>query len=85
MDSSQDFATPIPSTDSQGSFTDHAPVVAPPTAPTVDSNGLPPDDVAAIDELGRAYEAFRNELGKTIIGQRGRGGDWPGSSARACC
>ncbi len=30
---------------------------------------LPADDVAAIDELGRTYQAFRAELGKTIIGQ----------------
>jgi MoxR-like ATPase len=30
---------------------------------------LPPDDVAAIDELGKTYQAFRAELGKTIIGQ----------------
>lgn len=31
---------------------------------------LPPDDVAAIDELGKIYRAFRDELGKTIIGQQ---------------
>jgi MoxR-like ATPase len=30
---------------------------------------LPPDDVAAIDELGKTYEAFRAELAKTIVGQ----------------
>ena len=30
---------------------------------------LPPDDVAAIDELGKTYQQFRAELGKTIIGQ----------------
>ncbi|MFD2257647.1 AAA family ATPase [Luteolibacter algae] len=30
---------------------------------------LPPDDVAAIDELGKTYSALRKELGKTIIGQ----------------
>jgi len=30
---------------------------------------LPPDDVAAIDELGKTYQAFREELGKVIIGQ----------------
>ena len=30
---------------------------------------LPPDDVAAIDELGKTYQAFRAELGKIIIGQ----------------
>ncbi len=30
---------------------------------------LPPDDVAAIDELGRTYQTFRQELGKVIIGQ----------------
>ena len=30
---------------------------------------LPPDDVAAIDQLGKTYQAFREELGKAIIGQ----------------
>ncbi len=33
------------------------------------SQQLPPDDVAAIDELGKTYQALRAELGKTIIGQ----------------
>ncbi len=33
------------------------------------SQQLPPDDVAAIDELGRTYREFREELGKIIIGQ----------------
>jgi MoxR-like ATPase len=30
---------------------------------------LPPDDVAAIDELGKTFKAFREELGKAIVGQ----------------
>ncbi len=30
---------------------------------------LPPDDVAAIDELGKTYAAFKAELAKTIVGQ----------------
>jgi MoxR-like ATPase len=30
---------------------------------------LPPDDVAAIDELGKTYQAFREELSKIIVGQ----------------
>ena len=30
---------------------------------------LPPDDVAAIDALGKTYAAFRAEIGKVIIGQ----------------
>ncbi|MDX1680457.1 MAG: MoxR family ATPase [Akkermansiaceae bacterium] len=30
---------------------------------------LPPDDVAAIDELGKTYSQFREEIGKIIIGQ----------------
>ena len=30
---------------------------------------LPPDDVAAIDELGKVYAQFKAELGKVIIGQ----------------
>jgi MoxR-like ATPase len=33
------------------------------------SRELPSDDVAAIDELGKIYQAFRQELGKTIVGQ----------------
>lgn len=33
------------------------------------TNQLPPDDVAAIDELGKTYQAFKDELGKVIIGQ----------------
>ncbi len=36
---------------------------------TVPSHQLPPDDVAAIDELGSVYRSLREELGKTIIGQ----------------
>ena len=30
---------------------------------------LPPDDVAAIDELGKVYQSLREELGKVILGQ----------------
>lgn len=30
---------------------------------------LPPDDVAAIDELGKTYQALRAELAKNIVGQ----------------
>ena len=30
---------------------------------------LPPDDVAAIDQLGKTYAGFKAELGKAIIGQ----------------
>jgi len=30
---------------------------------------LPPDDVAAVDELGRIYQDLRKELGRIIIGQ----------------
>ncbi len=30
---------------------------------------LPPDDVAAIDELGQTYQALRAELAKAIVGQ----------------
>jgi MoxR-like ATPase len=32
-------------------------------------NQLPPDDVAAIDELGKTYQAYRKELAKAIVGQ----------------
>ena len=33
------------------------------------SADLPPDDVAAIDQLGRVYQEFKDEIGKVIIGQ----------------
>ncbi len=36
---------------------------------SIPSTPLPPDDVAAIDDLGKTYQAFRAELGKIIIGQ----------------
>ncbi len=34
-----------------------------------EQNQLPPDDAAAIDSLGKAYQGFKDELGKKIIGQ----------------
>ena len=40
---------------------------APASSETTDT--LPPDDVAAIDELGKVYQSLRDELGKVIIGQ----------------
>ncbi len=39
------------------------------SAEAATSHGLPPDDVAAIDELGKTYQAFRSEIAKSIIGQ----------------
>ncbi len=39
---------------------------------TIEENSefqLPPDDVAAIDELGKTFAAFKAELAKTIVGQ----------------
>ena len=41
---------------------------APASVPTTDHQ-LPPDDVAAIDQLGKTYSALKAELGKAIIGQ----------------
>ena len=48
----------------------------PPTIPedslsssSATSNTLPPDDVEAIDELGKVYRSLRDELSKVIIGQ----------------
>jgi len=41
-----------------------------PSAPaSSDNSGLPVDDVAAIDALGKTYEAFKQEIAKVIIGQ----------------
>jgi MoxR-like ATPase len=34
-----------------------------------DHHGLPPDDVAAIDQLGQTYQKFKDEIAKVIIGQ----------------
>jgi MoxR-like ATPase len=42
---------------------------AKPNINPIEGSHLPPDDVAAIDELGKSYQAFRSELGKIIIGQ----------------
>ncbi|YCM44758.1 MoxR family ATPase [Verrucomicrobiaceae bacterium 227] len=41
----------------------------PAPAPVYISTPLPPDDVAAIDKLGKKYQELKAELGKTIIGQ----------------
>ena len=38
-------------------------------APPTNSFELPADDVAAIDELGKTYQAFKAELSKAIVGQ----------------
>ena len=40
-----------------------------PVAESPTDHQLPPDDVAAIDQLGKSYAALRAELGKAIIGQ----------------
>ena len=39
------------------------------TAEAPQEGSLPPDDVAAIDELGTVYQSLRQELAKVIIGQ----------------
>ncbi len=58
-----DTATEQPTTAAASPSAPSAPV------PAAASMQLPPDDVAAIDELGRTYQAFREELAKIIIGQ----------------
>ncbi len=67
MEPTQDFATPVTPSSDFG-FTPVAPEPTPQSPVAYD--GLPPDDVAAINELGQTYEAFCAELGKTIIGQQ---------------
>jgi len=53
-------------------------VSATPTpSPITNSTKLPDDDVAAIDQLGRVYRAFRDEIGKVIIGQEEVIRPWP--------
>ncbi len=42
---------------------------AEPSTAAIHESGLPEDDVQAIDDLGKAFEAFKQEIGKTIIGQ----------------
>ncbi|MEM1085937.1 MAG: AAA family ATPase [Verrucomicrobiota bacterium] len=44
-------------------------IVAEPPSPSPSEHQLPPDDVAAIDELGKSYDALKAELAKAIIGQ----------------
>ncbi len=67
MEPTQDFATP--SSDFGFTPVPAAPSPTPEPIP-VTNDGLPSDDVAAIDELGKTYQAFCDELGKTIIGQQ---------------
>jgi MoxR-like ATPase len=70
MEPSQDFATPLPnqSHDSFG-YTERTDIIQPAPAHTP-SGILPADDVSAIDELGKTYDAFCAEIGKVIIGQQ---------------
>jgi MoxR-like ATPase len=68
MESSPDYATPLTPSSNFG-YQAEAPVAAPAPVIPNDPYALPADDVAAIDELGRAYQALRAELGKIIIGQ----------------
>jgi len=37
--------------------------------PTTATSSLPADDVAAIDQLGKVYQSFKEEIAKVIIGQ----------------
>ena len=67
------------SSPAESSSTPDAPITAEPPivreeptpseAPSMPTS-LPPDDVAAIDELGKSYKALKAELGKVIIGQQ---------------
>ncbi len=72
MDSTTDTTSgeaPETTTDSMSTGTpDAASAAAPEQSPSSDMT-LPPDDVAAIDELGKIYGQFKSELGKVIIGQ----------------
>jgi MoxR-like ATPase len=65
MNEPSDASPPSPS------VTETTPPASEATAPANTAVGtqLPADDVAAIDELGRVYKSFREELGKVIIGQ----------------
>ncbi len=69
--------TPAPTTEPTDPFASTPPVENTPQTPdpnsppaeTTPSSTLPADDVAAIDHLGQVYQAFREEIGKVIIGQ----------------
>src|SRR6056297_745395 len=64
---SSSSALPAPS---DAPITAEPPIVREDPAPaTAVPTSLPPDDVAAIDELGKTYRALKEELGKVIIGQ----------------
>ncbi|MFC5051704.1 AAA family ATPase [Rubritalea spongiae] len=43
--------------------------ISEPAIQTPDTHQLPPDDVAAIDQLGQSYRNLKAEIGKVIIGQ----------------
>ena len=73
MEPTQDYATPHTPSPAFGYQAEEfitSPVEDYPASPLLGSNDLPADDVAAINELGRTYDAFCAELGKTIIGQQ---------------
>ena len=61
---------PTPADSTTPSSNSEPPIV---TEKSISATGLlttlPPDDVAAIDELGRVYKGLKEELGKIIIGQ----------------
>ena len=58
--------SPTPPDSSEPPITAEDPI---PVSSSGDPNTLPPDDVEAIDELGRVYASLKDELGKVIIGQ----------------
>ncbi len=64
-------SSPADSPDSSDPPNPAEPVASEGSAPDSSENAgtLPPDDVAAIDELGKVYQSLRDELGKVIIGQ----------------
>jgi len=47
----------------------HAAPSTPDPEPSYTGTPLPPDDVAAVDQLGKKYQELKAELGKVIIGQ----------------
>lgn len=72
MDSTTETTPDSVSDTANDSISDEMPQSSPAVAPEQTASPemiLPPDDVAAIDELGKVYASFKEEVGKVIIGQ----------------
>ena len=60
---------PIPATTTTAGETAANSATSTSASPATNSGTLPEDDAAAVDQLGKKYQALKAELGKVIIGQ----------------